>query len=321
MILSSATGVYQQRGDSPLHRDLNEVITVLHEVGYNAFDLSLASLEQPEFILKGDDWERKIGQLGETAAKLGVTFCQSHLPFVPLCSIAASPEFQKPGYEEQFFTYTRRAYQASQMLQIPWTVLHPLTFPEHNYENKATLEANHALYDQYVELGVRLGVGTAIENMTPPWHRKLGMTYCQHYDQLIELVESFAEPMVGICWDTGHANLVQLDQERALRAIGGRLKVLHINDNHAQVRDEHILPFMGDVDWDAVLRGLAAIGYEGSFSYETGKTSANAYGSLQREFIKLAYRNGLYLMERYEALKRERAIDTFKSAFACVGDS
>lgn len=307
MKLSSATGVYQQRGNSPLHRDLIEVITVLHEVGYDAFDLSLASLEQPGFILSGDDWERKIDRLGDVAARLGVVFCQSHLPFVPECSMKNCPDFQQSGYQERFFEYTRRAYHASRMLDIPWTVLHPLTFPEYNYEHKAALEANHALYDRYIELGAGLGVGTALENLPPPWHRKLGMVFCQHYDQLIELADSFADPMVGICWDTGHANLAQLDQERALRAVGGRLKVLHINDNHAQVRDEHILPYMGDVDWDSVLRGLAAIGFDGAFSYETGKTSSNAYGSLQLEFIRLAYQNGLYLLEKYETLRAEQA--------------
>ena len=306
MKISAATGIYQQRGDSHLHRNLNEVITVLHDIGYDTFDLSLASLEQPEFILKGDDWEKKIDELGNTAAKLGVTFFQSHLPFVPNSSLQVSPEFREPGYQELFFEYTRRAYYASSTLQVKWTVLHPLTFPEYNYENKASLEGNHALYDRYIELGIRLGVGTAIENMVPPWHRMLGMTYCQHYDQLIELADSFADPLVGICWDTGHANLTQLNQERALHAIGDRLKVVHINDNHAKVRDEHILPYMGDVDWDSFIRGLVDIDYNGTLNYETGKTSSNAYGSLQLEYIKVAYQNGLFLLQKYEDMKAKK---------------
>lgn len=304
MKLSAATGIYQQRGDSPVHRDLNEVITVLHEIGYDTFDLSLASAERPEFILGGEDWKRRVEELGNTAAKLGVTFFQSHLPFVSGNAMAADPKFREPGYREWFFECTRRAYHASHMLGVGWTVLHPLTFPEYNYEARASLEANHALYDEYVDLGVRLGVGTALENLVPPWDRRLGMIYCQHYDQLIELTDSFKSPMVGVCWDTGHANLSQLNQERALRAVGGRLKVLHINDNHARVRDEHYLPYMGDVDWDSFFRGLAAIGYDGALSYETGKTSAAAFGSLQLDFIRLAYKNGLYLLEKYEAARR-----------------
>ena len=306
MKISAATGLYQQRGDNRVHRDLNEVITVLHDIGYDTFDLSLASVEQPNFILKGDDWERKIDQLGNTAAKLGVTFFQSHLPFIQGSAIQIDPHFRVSGYREQFFEYTRRAYHATAMLGTKWTVMHPVTFPELNYENKASLEANHAMYDEYVELGIRLGVGTAMENLVPPWDRAMGMTYCQHYDQLIELVDSFDDPMVGVCWDTGHANLVQLEQERALRAIGSRLKVLHISDNFAKVRDSHQLPYMGDVDWDAVIRGLVAIEYDGALNYETGKTSSNSYGSLQLDYMRLAYQNGLYLLEKYETLMAEK---------------
>lgn len=306
MKVSAATGLYERRGDSPIHRDLNEAITVLHEIGYEAFDLALSAPNRENFILRGDDWEKKIDRLGNTAAKLGVTFCQSHLPFVPGCSMAVCPDFQKPGYREYFFECTRRAYHASHMLNIPWTVLHPVTFPECNYENKAMLEQNHVLFDQYIELGIKLGVGTAIENLLPPLDRKLATIYCQHYDQLIELVDSFADPLVGICWDTGHANQMQLDQRRALNVIGQRLKVLHINDNHKGFRDEHLLPYMGDVDWESFLEGLVDIGYDGDLSYESGNVSANSFGELQLQYVKMAYDNGCYLRQRFEELRRRR---------------
>lgn len=306
MKVSAATGLYERRGDSPIHRDLNEAITVLHEIGYDTFDLALSDVKRENFILGGDDWEKQIDQLGNTAAKLGVTFFQSHLPFVAGCSMAVDPAFKKPGYREHFFECTRRAYHASQMLNIPWTVLHPLTFPECNYENKAMLDANRALYDQYIELGAKLGVGTAIENLLPPLERKLAAVYCQHYDQLIELVDSCGDSAVGICWDTGHANQMQLNQRRALNAIGDRLKVLHINDNHKGFRDEHLMPYMGDVDWDDFLEGLVDIGYDGALSYESGNVSANSFGEMQLEFVRMAYRNGCYLRDRWEEKRRAR---------------
>ncbi|WP_455583027.1 sugar phosphate isomerase/epimerase family protein [Dysosmobacter sp.] len=304
MKLSVATGVYQRRGDSPIHRDVHEVLTALSQIGYDTFDLSLAAVDQPNFILLGDDWERQVEALGNTAANLGVSFFQSHLPFVPGCSIQKCPAFRKAGYAEFFFESTRRAYLANHMLGIKWTVLHPLTFPEYNYESQASLEGNHARYGRYIDLGIQLGVGTAIENMVPSLERRLGTVYCQHYEQLIQLTDSFDDPLVGICWDTGHANLMQLDQERALKAIGGRLKVLHINDNHAAFLDEHLLPYMGNTDWDSLIRGLLAIGYDGALSYETGNVSANAYGSLQLEYIKMMYQNGLYLLGKHEALRQ-----------------
>lgn len=313
MRISAATGMYQRRGDNPVHRELDEVITVLHEVGYDCFDLSFSSLDQPNFILRGDDWQEKVEALGNTAAKLGVTFPQSHLPYVPGCCLSRWEAFRSEEFRQRFFEYIRRAYHANKMLGIPWTVLHPLTCPEYNYERKATQEENHRLFDRFVELGVKLGVGTAIENMPASVERSLGQVYCQHYEELIELTDSFREPLVGICWDTGHANVARLEQRRALNAIGSRLKVLHINDNHTRGWDEHLLPYIGDVDWDSVLRGLVEIDYDGTLNYETGNTSANASGWLQLEYMKLAYQNGKYLAERFETLKQQKASAETKS--------
>lgn len=307
MEVSAATGMYQRRGDSPLHRELPEVLEAMTQVGFSCFDLSFSSVDQPNFLLRGDDWERKVAALGETAARLGAVFPQSHLPFVPGCSAARWEAFRSETYREQFLEYIRRGYHASRMLNIPWAVIHPLTCPEHNYERKATFEENHRFYDRFVELGIRLGVGTAIENMPASVNRKLGQVYCQHYDELMELVDSFESPLVGICWDTGHAHVSGLNQQRSLEVMGSRVKVLHIHDNHTGAGDEHLLPYMGDVDWDSVLRGLAHIGYTGTLNYESGNTSARAFGRLQLEYMKMTLANGRYLADRYEEIRKREA--------------
>ena len=64
--------------------------------------------------------------------------------------------------------------------------------------------------------------------------------------------------------------------------------------------------YMGEVDWDSFIRGLVDIDYNGTLNYETGKTSSNAYGSLQLEYIKVAYQNGLFLLQKYEDMKAKK---------------
>ena len=307
MKLSTTTGLYQKNGNSAELKDLNEVLRFLREVGYEEIDLSFCFQNRPEYILRGDDWEEKIDQLGETAARLGIYFYQCHLPFVPGCSPYTSPDFKKPGYAEYFDESTRRAYIACGRLGVKWAVAHPRSYPEFNYENKATLEANRAWQDKFVELGIKNGTGTAVENMLPSLDRKFASRYCQHYDQLIEYVDSFNDPMVGICWDTGHANQMQFDQVRALRAMGKRVKTLHINDNHYGNADEHLLPYMGEVDWPGVINTLIEIGYEGNLNYETGKVTFTSWGEVQMDLVKMTYKNGLYLQDCYEKALLEKA--------------
>ena len=70
MEVSAATGMYQRRGDSPLHRELPEVLEAMTQLGFSCFDLSFSSVDQPNFLLRGDDWERKVAALGERAGVL-----------------------------------------------------------------------------------------------------------------------------------------------------------------------------------------------------------------------------------------------------------
>ena len=306
MKLSTTTGLYQQRGDTDHLRDMNEVLQVLRSVGYEEIDLSFCFQDKPDYLLRGDDWERNVDQLGETAAKLGISFYQSHLPFVKGASMKKSALFQRPEYRAYFDECVRRAYVAGGRLGVRWAVAHPLSFPEYNFETEASLKENRAYYDQFVELGIQCGTGTAFENMLPSLDREMAARYCQHYEQLIELVDSYADPMVGICWDTGHANQMQLVQGRALRAVGSRLKTLHINDNHYGNRDEHLLPYMGTVVWPEVMEALVEIGYSGTLNYETGKVTSEAYGEIQLGLVELTYRNGLYLLDLYEKALQKR---------------
>lgn len=303
MKLSTTTGLYQQTRGEKLLKDMNEVLRTLKDVGYEAIDMSFCGQEKENYILRGDDWQKKIDEVAETTAKLGLELYQSHMPFVKGCALAVAPDWKKPGYPEYFKECMRRASIANGMLGIKWAVYHPIYCPEQNYERKAALDANHAFYDEYIDLCIQNGTGVAYENMLPNLNGTHRVRYGTHYEDLNDLIDSYQDPMVGACWDTGHANQMKFDQARALRAVGSRLKVLHINDNFYGVRDEHLLPYMGTVDWQAVIDTLVEIGYEGTLNYETGKVTQKAAGEIQLELVRMTYRNGLYLMDMYNKAK------------------
>lgn len=301
---STTIGVCLRSCGNPKLNDYEDVIKRLHNAGYRVLDFAFVLQNYSNYILRQDDWQQRIDRIAELCAKLGVTFSQSHLPYVTDTQFNADKNFEKPGYMDYFKECIRKAYIASGMLGVRYATMHPLSFQEYNYEEDITLEKNHEFFDEFVELGIKHNVGTAFENMLPPLDRRFPDRYCTHYDQLIRLIDSYSDPMVAACWDTGHANIRGLDQVRALRKLGHRVKNLHINDNHNCNRDEHLQPFMGYIDWFKVIPALAEIGYNGDMTYETNQVGIKARDELQDAFLRLTYENGCYLVKIFEEAKK-----------------
>lgn len=272
--------VFKVAGNDKYQGTVLESVRLLHDAGFETIDLGLGGgAGEPDFLLDGDDWERKVDELGNEAAKYGMEFCQLHMPSIKHGSKEKDVKFKKPGYDEVFEQAMERALIAGGKLGIPWAVTHNLDPKEAGGDSDIAARINHEYYDKYVELGIKNGIGLAFENMVQGKDGGAKWRYCGHYQELIDYVDSYHDPMVGICWDFGHANIAGFDQCIALRKVGKRLKCLHIDDNFGN-SDHHLLPFAGMIDWHRIMPVLAEIGYEGDCNLEP----ANHFRRVPREF-------------------------------------
>ena len=80
------------------------------------------------------------------------------------------------------------------------------------------------------------------------------------------IVRELAESRVGLCLDTGHANIMA-DVASEVRAAAGLLRTTHVHDNDGQ-RDSHLLPGLGTVRWQDFSAALAEIAYDGVIMLE-----------------------------------------------------
>lgn len=88
------------------------------------------------------------------------------------------------------------------------------------------------------------------------------------YTELIELVDAINLPHVGINIDTGHSYLRDTKNvEEVVRAVGARLKTLHLHDNYGE-NDDHQAPGMGYIDWYKVIPALKESPYNGPLMLE-----------------------------------------------------
>ncbi len=248
----------------PGEENVVESMRHLREIGFDVLDLCMCPMQRNEFELCEDDnWERFTDNIGNEAAKLGVSFAQCH-PVYP------RPFFRRKSAEDDgceknefFLKMLDRSLDVASRLGIPWAVMHPLEdSPSYDLEHNA--EYNFEIYAPFYDKYVHRGLGFAFENMADiDGGRRFGVTP----DELKMIIEAFGDRKTGICWDTGHANRIFKDQIAPLRAVGKHLVCTHIDDNIGQT-DLHQLPFMGNIPWLKVMETLKEIDYKGAFIYE-----------------------------------------------------
>ena len=93
-------------------------------------------------------------------------------------------------------------------------------------------------------LGVRLLVENLLSEATTPEH-------------LVLILEMGHLDNVGICLDLGHANITT-GTAAAIAALGARIVSVHVHDNHG-LKDEHLWPGDGTIDWPQTVKALKAL--------------------------------------------------------------
>jgi sugar phosphate isomerase/epimerase len=111
---------------------------------------------------------------------------------------------------------------------------------------------------------------------------------------LVTLIEEDLDGIdAGICLDYGHAHMMG-DLGEAIELVGGHLLTTHVHDNNGR-RDDHLLPFGGNINWDTAIVETQKIGYDGVMMLEVGdgggdpvevlKKSVKARERLEKTFV------------------------------------
>ena len=96
-----------------------------------------------------------------------------------------------------------------------------------------------------------------------------GGTFSSCLDNILAAVERVGSTWVGVCVDTNHLNTTEPLNAAVARA-GRWLGECHCNDNHG-VREEHLLPFDGIIDWAGLAAALSAIPFVGPLVLEPSR--------------------------------------------------
>ena len=92
---------------------------------------------------------------------------------------------------------------------------------------------------------------------------------------LVTMLErDFEGAPVGICMDFGHAHLMG-DVADAIETAAEHVITTHVHDNGGR-DDDHLVPYLGTIDWAAALVTMQKIGYDGTYLMELANIGSPA---------------------------------------------
>lgn len=198
--------------------------------------------------------------------KLGLEPFSFHAPFADDIDITSPDRDQHNHSVNEIIMAARAAAQ----LKVSHFVIHPgpekegrPPAEEHLQRLKRAVEALNKV-SEFCRLN---NLNLTLENMLP--HLLFG-----HTSDLLWLLGAVDIRNLGICLDTGHANLAG-DLYMAVFKLSGHLKMIHAADNRGQ-HDDHLPPGRGNINWRRLIQDLIRASFHGTLimelSGDLGKT-------------------------------------------------
>lgn len=228
--------------------------------GYDCLDYGDFTPPNSEVLnLPMEQYKEYLCWLKKQADKIGITFNQAHgLWWMNELNL----EERKKNIE-----YYKKQIIGCSFLGCPNLVIHPCCpggwiWTGVMDDKKGSLEANLRVLEAILPTAKEHSVTICLENL-PFQHYSLS-----HTSAVKEIVRLIDDKNVKICFDTGHSNCMKEDVYQTLKLIGNDLACLHIHDDKNR-QDRHLIPFLGEVDWEGFTKGLKEIAFDGVISLET----------------------------------------------------
>ncbi len=236
-----------------------KAIELYAKAGFDAWDFSLFNmckidwatnkpypsdhpLTKPDYL----SFARKLKKVG---LDNGIVCNQSHAPF--------------PSGLPEVKSCLKKAIECTAEAGAEICIIHP--------KNGSSPQENAEMYFELLPFAKECGVKIATENMWS-WDKEKNessFAACATSDSFNAHLDAVNDEFLVACLDIGHAEMRGSGDGAVnmIKALGPRLKALHIHDND-QWKDLHEIPFSTKIDFEAIVKALKEIDYKGYLTLE-----------------------------------------------------
>ena len=174
----------------------------------------------------------------------------------------------------------KRAMEVADLLPFRYLILH-VGLPHEEYD-LAKFDAAFTSIEHLKIFAKERGAQVLLEN-TP---NELSTP-----ERLLEFISYTRMEDLKICFDTGHAHMTG-GVRSAFQTLRDRIVSTHVHDNRRE-KDDHFMPFDGEIDWEQTVRDFRAVGGQFPVLFEL-----RHYGPQVSSLTRLRE-----VMERIESIK------------------
>lgn len=268
-----------------------KAIEMLKKAGFDAMDYSYYWVEEDSPIL-GDEYIEYAKKIKECLDKNDMVCNQAHAPIDRL-QYGMNFDMSEPYYKEIV-----RAIEAAAVLGAKSIVVHVIQIPR-EVEGVDFEEYNLEFYKSLEPYCEKAGIKIAVENMFRyDAKRDCNWGVLATPELLCGFIKKLNSPNFVACIDVGHASLTGIEPEDFIAGMTpGVLRALHIQDTD-YLRDRHVVPFMGNLNWKEIMLALKKVGYDGDLTFEVFCHLMNLPDELIQSALCYIAKIGRYLISQ-----------------------
>jgi len=289
MKLAINEGYFRKIYGSADKRTHQQALEICKAGGFDTVDFSLGGKTPQDNLILRDAYVVEAQRMRDFCDDLGVRVTQTHARY----------DFNRLTRED-FIAQMLRTVTVSKLLGADNIVVHADTYydQDYNFDFDTVLKTIYEIFAPMVEEAkkqdIRIAMETLFEDRAPAGKRA---RFTSRIEELDAIVSMYRDPIVGICWDFGHARVTYGDDQFAqMKKMNGTIIATHVHDN-VYHKDLHSMPFLGGIDWELGMKTLKEIGYTGDLAFEL------VYGcfpeALVPEYLRLCRRVGDYLLDAF----------------------
>lgn len=255
---------------------------VLKNAGFDSTDYSydIWPADDPLF---DDEYLSYAREMRRMLDDLGLSCHQCHAPF--------DYDAHEPMDETSAnYRAVVRAIRSAAILGADHLAVHSLYIPWVSKEEE--WEINRKYFKSFDHILKSEGIRFALEN--------LPIQCTETPEQIGQMIEELDSPSYAALLDTGHGMISGITPEDFIRRLTpGSLCGVHVQDMFER-RDSHLVPYMGEIDWDAFVKALKAVDYQGEMSLEIIHFLEKIPTELLPAALSYAAGTGRYLIRKFE---------------------